>query len=460
MRVGYWIIILLLLSISIHSRCRIELVLKGYENQTVIFSSQLGKRVINIDTLKIDSKGESFYQSSKKLPGGIYMLILPNQSVFEFLIADEQFFTLRSDTSDFLKKMSVEGAIETSLFHDFQLKSVLNANEKTMLFNLKKNAPVDSQVFYSQKIARLDEELRIFRKNIIEKFSNAFISNYLLLHEEPKPLQVQDQNQISPKFFRLQYYHMVEHYFDSFVFSDERIIRTNIFEEKLDYYFDRLLTQNYDSIIRPIDKLAAKSTVNQEVHRFIMNYLLNHYRNRDFKGSEIVYLHLVNNHYLSGKTPWADDRFLRMLKEKSKMMSTSIPGSDAPDLNLITNDGKNLSLHSVSSKYLLLFFWSADCNECTEYTKEFKKINEQYKSKGLKIMAVYTFADKKAWEKSIEEQKQNWINVYDPLRRSGYERLYQVKKTPLVYLIDQKMKIVLPNTNPLEIVDFLKKSLN
>ena len=69
----------------------------------------------------------------------------------------------------------------------------------------------------------------------------------------------------------------------------------------------------------------------------------------------------------------------------------------------------------------------------------------------IKVFAVATEFDKKEWKKFIKEQNTgDWLNVADinhdeegnPVASSDWRDKYDIYSTPVVYLLDEKKKII------------------
>lgn len=111
--------------------------------------------------------------------------------------------------------------------------------------------------------------------------------------------------------------------------------------------------------------------------------------------------------------------------------------------NFVSKDvnGDKVSLASFRDKnYVLLNFWATWCGPCIAEMPNLKQIKNKYESKGLKIISVAYVSSEEKFLKAIEENKMNWINIYndaDLINAYGGE-----KAIPLVYLIDKSGKII------------------
>ncbi len=64
------------------------------------------------------------------------------------------------------------------------------------------------------------------------------------------------------------------------------------------------------------------------------------------------------------------------------------------------------------------------------------------KDSGVEVFAICTTADKPKWQKYIEEHKLDWINGWDPDRRTNFGYYYNVEATPMIYILDRNKTII------------------
>ena len=60
------------------------------------------------DTTKVDKNGIATFSGKEKLPGGIYLIVTQAKKYFELIIDKEQFFSVETDTTDFIKYMKIK----------------------------------------------------------------------------------------------------------------------------------------------------------------------------------------------------------------------------------------------------------------------------------------------------------------------------------------------------------------
>jgi len=122
-------------------------------------------------------------------------------------------------------------------------------------------------------------------------------------------------------------------------------------------------------------------------------------------------------------------------------------GSQAPDFNLIGVDGKNYSIKSFSDKQALIVIFS--CNHCPyvqAYEGRIKQIQNDYRDRGVEVVAINSNEDKGYPEDSFEnmkkrsnEQKFNFPYLRD--EDQTVARAYDATHTPEIFLFDKEKKL-------------------
>ena len=150
--------------------------------------------------------------------------------------------------------------------------------------------------------------------------------------------------------------------------------------------------------------------------------------------------------------------FYRDLKIKAEKIRTLGQGAVAPDFQLPTPDGQQVTLSSYRGKYLLLVFWASWCGSCREEIPHLMDIHEKYHADGLDILSVSVDNKKEAWEKALAESNMPWTQVSDLKGlKSAVAKLYGVQGVPAVWLINADGKIVAHNIRGEQLDTMLKE---
>ncbi|HEY9123763.1 MAG TPA: DUF5106 domain-containing protein, partial [Bacteroidales bacterium] len=287
---------------SNNTACRIDVEIAGLADKKVTLTMHYGLKDIIVDTIKLDSKGRGYLERTKKLPEGIYSVVLPNGKYFELLIGFEQYFTIVSDTSSLVNNISIEGSDETDAFCKYQKLAL-------QLEKVKKD---------KSNREKIQQSISLLKDSIYKSFDKQYISKYLKMQEEPS-LKVDTSKMAKApieKFKQLHYLKAV-HYFDNIDFSDVRLLNTRLFSEKLDYYFNVFISQQPDTIIQAMDKVMKLAKSNDSTYRFTLSFMWQNFRNIKTPNDELVFVHLAENYYLNNTAPWVDKRFIKILEEKT-----------------------------------------------------------------------------------------------------------------------------------------------
>lgn len=111
--------------------------------------------------------------------------------------------------------------------------------------------------------------------------------------------------------------------------------------------------------------------------------------------------------------------------------------AEYPDIKSKDINGNEVSLQTLDSKAVILFFWTVTDPESKILNQEtYKPVYQDYHDKGLEIFAVSLDTDKAAWASVVKSQELPWVNVNDGLgAASPAATLYNVTSLPRAYLI-------------------------
>ena len=122
-------------------------------------------------------------------------------------------------------------------------------------------------------------------------------------------------------------------------------------------------------------------------------------------------------------------------------------GSSSPEFELRNIDGKRYSLSSFADKKALIVIFS--CNHCPyvqAYEGRIKQIQEDYKDKGVLVIAINSNEDKNYPDDSFEnmkkraaEQKFNFLYLRD--EDQSVARAFDATHTPEIFLFDKERKL-------------------
>ena len=135
-------------------------------------------------------------------------------------------------------------------------------------------------------------------------------------------------------------------------------------------------------------------------------------------------------------------------------------GHDAMEISLPSVNGDTVRLSSLKGKVVLLDFWASWCGPCRISNKQLVKLYSKYKAKGFEILGVSLDEDKQKWQKAIQKDKINWLQVND---RGGWDAQtafkWNIESIPTSYLIDKEGKLVAMDLQGKDLENMIKDML-
>lgn len=149
------------------------------------------------------------------------------------------------------------------------------------------------------------------------------------------------------------------------------------------------------------------------------------------------------------------------LVEQEKTMGHLKNGNPAPEINLPSHKGGNISLSSLKGKVVLIDFWASWCAPCRAENPNVVKMYNKYKDKGFTVYSVSLDKDKTKWLNAIQQDGLIWPNHVSDLKfwQSIAAQTYGITSIPFTILIDKDGKIIDKNLRGAQLEEKLKEIL-
>lgn len=431
--------------------------LKQYTGGQLCLAHYMGKSFYMADSAQIDAQGVAVMKNKEPLQGGIYIVLLPGrQRYFEMLLDNkDQQFSISIDTTDLINKTVFKTSKENEIFQSYNkfLSKEVAPQDRQINALFAKHTAADSAAAKPLQV-ELSKKLTDFRSNIVGQYPKSLLTSIFRAMKDP---EVPATPPGEDSTFGYRYYKA--HYWDSVNLTDGRLVRTDIIEKKLNRYFTQLVAMDPDSIIVEADKIVAKTRKDKEMFKFVVWWLTYTYETSKYMGMDAVFVHMVEKYYVSGEAYWLKDEQLNKIISRAYSMAPNLIGQQAPPLEVKDSSMKTVSLYTTKAKYTVLVFWDPTCGHCKiEVPRLDSAFNASWKNKGVALIGFKTEGTKDEWQSFIKEHKlKGWIHAWDPDAQSNYRRLYDVYSTPIVYLLDEKKKILAKRLGVEQLNDFLEK---
>jgi thiol-disulfide isomerase/thioredoxin len=300
----------------------------------------------------------------------------------------------------------------------------------------------------------LDVDLRNSRDRLIEEHSGTFLASLLQAMREPVlPTELQQPANREDSIKAFRYYR--DHFWDGVNFWDGRLAYTTFFEEKLDRYFNQLVTPHPDSVNKEMDYMLGFASINPEMQRFLLLRFINRYYSQRYMWEDAVFVHLYEKYFSSKTYPWLSEQGKKTITDRAYSLMANILGTPATDIELPDSTGRTVSLYALQKQFTLVVFWDPTCGHCKETLPKIDSVYAaRWKQDGVGIYAVAkeTEGTRADWLRFITEKKiGHWSHVYYSKEAEknrveknvpGYSQLYDVQSFPTLYLLDKDKRIV------------------
>lgn len=427
----------------------------------VFFGKHRGPDFVIIDSLPVKNNFVNF-RSNQKLEHGVYFIVIPPQTRFDFIIDEIQNFTIKTDMRNVVGELKIDGDQDYSIFADLQRqiaginKSRAQLEMQIEFFKLVQN---DTIIFIQKQIDSLNFEQQSLYRNYRKKVkSESFFYKILnLLVGIDVPDSISSIAFTAPEK-HFNYYK--NHWLDRVDFNDEALLNTPTFAfhkllEDYCFYFLDTKVNNIESTFPDIDELVAKTENNLAYNQYILSYLISRYENPKDLRFETLLVYIYRTYFLSNKPDWINEQAFSIMKFRIEAIQYNLLSSIAKNLILPDYQGKLHSIYDMPNKYKLLLFWEPDCDICTETALVLQSLYHQLQEFDLEIYAVLTNKENAEWQEFIEENSLDWINVYDPKGESNFEQYYGTYKSPRIFLLSQNNVIISKDIKVTSLIDFI-----
>ncbi|GAB3023721.1 thioredoxin-like domain-containing protein [Spirosoma pulveris] len=432
---------------------------KGLKDTTCILAHFFGStQYIPKDTARVDGTGNMVFEGTKKLPEGLFIVVMPQKGYLQLLVTDDQQFSFDTDTTNIITNMKISGSKENELFYAYQQQlSKLSDEAQALSMQKKMRNDAASASIANKQLGDLQKQATDYRSQFLKDNAGSFAAKLFKASAEPDvPPAPKAANGRPDSVWVFNYFKA--HFWDDFDFSDERFVRSPLLQQKVERYIKELTVQVPDSLIKEADlvvnkAIAGKST---EVKYYTIYYITSQYEQPKVMGTDGLFVHMFEKYYKTGVMTVSDSSTLKSIGERVATMKPNLVGK--PFVAPVISDTlrRPIAFQAIKSDYTVVFFYSPTCGHCRESAPKLKKLVDDYKGKGIEVVAIAIDQSPEEWKKFIKEFKLgNAINGFDYASRTDFRRQYDVWTTPTVYVLDKNKKIIGRKLPTEQIEDFI-----
>lgn len=441
--------------------------MEGCPEGKAILAYYYGNKQYIKDSTRVDANGAFTFKGDENLDQGIYIAVMPpDNKYFEVIVDDDQYFSMNSKHKSPVRNMKVTGSEENKRFYDY-LGFLETQKDKSKPLTSKADElkKADSLGYQDlpefkelqDKMGAIDDEVKEYKNKFIEDYPNSLLSKVFLASKDPEVPEapVLENGKVDSTF---AYRYFKQHYWDNVDFSDDRIIRTPVFHNKLERFMTKTVYQIPDSVIKEATFLIEKTRKSKELFKYTVFWITSHFETSKQMGMDAVFVHMAKNYYMTGQAFWADSTTVAKIGDRAKKLDYSLLGKTAPNLIMQDTSGAFQIMHAIQTDYTIAYFWDPTCGHCKKVTPKVKEFYDKFKDElDVEVYAVQTNAEEhEEWIKYIKENKLDWINVEDPEQKTAYKYLYDIYSTPVIYLLDKDKKIIAKRLGAEDLEGFIR----
>ncbi|MFT4903142.1 MAG: thiol-disulfide isomerase/thioredoxin [Thalassomonas sp.] len=400
------------------------------------------------------------FKNDTPLEEGMYFIFDPQTgSMILPLFVTNQNFSFSFDIKDFDNTIKFQNSIDNTIATEYQVFIQSKVEDRNKLSIKLDSLDNNEREIIEREISTINTSVKEYTQQLIKNHSKTFFSKFLKANQQIEiPESPIDSTGNPDKTFPYRFYK--KHFWDNIDFSDARMLRTPIFFNKMDQYLDKLTAKHPDSINVSADVLVNLSKANGDIFQYVVSYITSTYERSKIMGMDAVFVHMVENYYITKQCDWVDSTQLVKISDRAQKIAPNLIGRKASEFldfygRPFMKDtlGKLHTLQEVEADYTLLVFYGPTCGHCKKEIPKIKHALDSLVETGINIkpFSVATEFDKAEWKKFINAQKiGDWINVADinhdedgnPVASSDWRDKYDIYSTPVIYLLDKEKKII------------------
>lgn len=444
---------------SVNAQQSIRLDIQKNPFKKAYLVSLYGEDSERLDTTEV--LGDSFVFDKLNLPTGLYRIEM-NDTVSADIVVDGANEEIQLSTSfpGFIDRMKVIKSEDNKAYYSY-IQYKIHAMQKVSAIdaNIKKiqssGSELKDNIQREQLLGKKDSiiyDIYSFTDKLIEKHKGRFVSK--IIHSMLVPrFDLYKLKNPKDATFKTELDYLQVHFFDNIDFSDSAFLRTEVLYKSVKYYVERIASRSVQGMNKSCDFICNKAKANPNVYNYIVNLLIDVFEYTPFDG---VFAHMIEYYYLQFPKDVKPIAFSARIDKLAAIQKTSL-GALMPAIAAKDTLGKMVSLSSIKTKYVLVFFWSSECEHCEEAMPKVIGMYDLYKNKNFQIYSISMDTKEDSWKAAIRKNKMKFTTVSDLKGPGGpLSKQFNIIFTPQFFILDQNRKIISKPPN----IDVLLKQIN
>ena len=403
----------------IYAQCVFSGKIVGYSFGKLYICEQFGDDSKVVEMLTTNANGEFVFNFTKQ-EVGLYRVHADNNDYFDIIYSGEN-IRIETNVRNMKSSMKILESEENKQLYAYVGQSELSEYKIGILRELIKIYPEGEFLTLSEK--ELNKEISLV-SNCLDKAirmkQGSFAHRYLSYFRD---INFNISESVDKKFAFLS---------KNFPMDDRELLNTNAYHHFVVAYLKKYEPSEYVNAARELLNYLKQGKT--EIFDKMFDYILTGFESMK-RYDDLYQLSMEFGNSCSGTS--------ENLKTRVKSYTDLRIGAKAPDFEIETLDGEDISLSLMKADYTLVIFWATWCENCKE---EIPRINEAislFNRANMDIVAISIDEDEAEIRKYI---KANNITFKVASDFRGWDGKlvsdYAVFATPTMYIIDRNMNIV------------------
>lgn len=218
--------------------------------------------------------------------------------------------------------------------------------------------------------------------------------------------------------------------------ASEFLVNTPFFESNVNYYFDQLINQDKDTIIKYLPKLEVATP--SPAKEYLQRLVLHRFESSKVLGHENVFIDLALRTLGTGRSLFDSLTDYNVLL-KAKQLYPNRIGTRVSDFKIKDLSGGTTSLLSSEGIFKVLVFFDPDCHHCRESFPAISSFAKDFRDKGVVVYAMSTGLDANELNSFIKEfgEESNLKYGWDPeVSSKTFRDYFYIPSTPTIYVME------------------------
>lgn len=253
--------------------------------------------------------------------------------------------------------------------------------------------------------------------------------------------------------------YMVEHYWDTFDFSDTTFLAKVDQQQMLLSYVVYVAGYMTDSqAASAMSRLMQRASTSRRMFDYFLSMaeFVLHDPNSQYRSDE-KYIPVLEAVLAS---PYYDEHERLPYQYDLQIAQQNRIGRKANDFTYTLASGRSDRMSNIKSDYLLIFISNPGCEMCRAVREQILSspmLNTLIEQRRLKILVIYPDEDLALWREHSDDYPESWINAYDKGMTITNQRLYDLKAIPALYLLDSEKRVMAKDCTDVEQIERLIK---